>query len=104
MHGYVAAEYSGSWWVAYVAQFTPYSNEVLVHFLHPNGPSPTYIFPELQDALSIDATDVLVPLSPMTVSGGTYSLSVEENNAAATALTTKKCVKQLHWNNQYCMA
>ena len=51
VHGYVAVEFCGSWWVAYVAQFTPESNEVLVHFLHQNGPSPTYVFPEVQDAL-----------------------------------------------------
>ena len=35
--GYIAVEYDGKWWIAYVHEIFPQSNEVSVNFLHPHG-------------------------------------------------------------------
>ena len=54
--GYVAVEYDGEWWIAYVNEIFPQSNEVSVNFHHPHGPSPSYFYPRRPDNLVIDLT------------------------------------------------
>ena len=72
--GYIAVEYNRKWWVAYVDELRPGAHEVSVNFLHPLGPSPSYIFPEPQGTLVIDISDVLTQINPSTATGRTYTL------------------------------
>ena len=67
--GYIAGEYDGKWWIAYVNEIFPQSNEVSVNFLHPHGPSRSYIYPRRPDSLVDDVDDILIQLSPTTVAG-----------------------------------
>ena len=83
--GYVAVDCDGKWWIAYVNEIFPHSNEVSVNFLHPYGPSPSYFYPRRPDSLVIDVDDILVQLSPTTVTGRTYHLSEDDTEQVTIA-------------------
>ena len=76
--GYVAVEYDGKWWIVYVNEIFRQSNDVSVNFLHPHGPSPSYFYPRRPDSFIVDVDDILVQLSPTTVTGRTYHLSEDD--------------------------
>ena len=46
LSGYVTVAYDNHWWVACIKEYKPERHEVDVNFLHPHGPSPSYIFPD----------------------------------------------------------
>ena len=87
--GHIAVEYDGKWWIAYVNEIFPQSNEVSVNFLHPHGPSLSYFYPRRPDSLVIDVDDILVQSSPTTVTGRTYHLSEGDTERATIALQLK---------------
>ena len=84
--GYIAVEYDGKWWIAYVNEIFSQSNKVSVNFLHPHGPSPSYFYPRRPDSLAVDVGDILVQLSPSTVTGWTYHLSEDDTERVTVAL------------------
>ena len=86
IRGYVAVEFDGVWWLAYVDKVDVSRKEILVNFLHPNGPSASYVYPRRQDLLFVDASDILTTLNPNTVTGRTYTLSTEDESNASAAL------------------
>ncbi len=51
---YIALEYDENWWAAYVEELYPDTHEVSLNFLHPHGPSPSFVFPQPQDDLIVD--------------------------------------------------
>ena len=73
--GYAAVEYDGERWIVYVNEIFPQSNEVSVNFLNPHGPNPSYFYPR---SFVVDVDDILVQLSPTTVTGRTYHLSEDD--------------------------
>ena len=86
---YIAVEYDGKWWIAYVDEIFPQSNEVSVNFLHQHGPSLSYFYPRRPDSFVVDVDDILVQLSPTTVTGWTYHLSEDDTERATIALQLK---------------
>ena len=84
--GYVAVEYDGVWWLAYVNHADIERKEILVKFLHPNGPSASFFYPRYQDLLLVDASDILTTLNPKAVTGLIYTLSTEDEASASAAL------------------
>ena len=90
IYGYIAVECNGKWWVAYVNELCPGTNEVSVTFLHSHGPSSSYVFPEPQDTLVVDVSDVLIQLFPVTATGRTYILHRNDTDRANTALEKKR--------------
>ena len=87
--GYIAVEYDGKWWIAYVNEIFPQSNEVSVNFLYPHGPSRSYFYSRRPDSLVVDVDDILVQLSPTTVTGRTYHLSEDDTDKETIALQLK---------------
>ena len=87
--GYVAVKYDGEWWIAYVNEIFPQSNEVSVNFRHPHGPSPLYFYPRRPDSIVIDLDDILVQLISTTVIHWTHHLSEGDNEQATIALQLK---------------
>ena len=53
------------WWLAHVNQVYAERREVS-NFLHPHGPSPSYVYPRQQDLLLVDAGDILTTVDPKT--------------------------------------
>ena len=88
--GYVAVAYDNEWWLAYVHEAYPERNELSVNFLHPHGPSPSYVYPHNPDNLVIDKTDVLTKLSPTTITGRTYTLSRSDTLKASDKMGQKQ--------------
>ena len=86
IRGYVAVEYDGVWWLAYVHQVDIERKEILVNFLRPNGPSASFVYPRQQDLHLVDASDILTILNPKTVTGRTYTLSTEDEAIASAVL------------------
>ena len=75
--------------MAYVSSIQPGTNEVTISFLHPHGPNPSFMYPELSEELVVDVSDVLVQLNPVTFTGRTYTLSKGESQAASMSLQNR---------------
>ena len=75
--------------MAYVSSIQPGTNEVTIRFLHPHGPNPSFMYPELSEELVVDVSDVLVQLNPVTFTGRTYTLSKGESQAASMSLQNR---------------
>ncbi|KAK6180046.1 hypothetical protein SNE40_012265 [Patella caerulea] len=88
--GYVTVQYDSKWWLASILESLPSEREVKVNFLHPNGPSNNFFFPDIEDQYIIDSRDILVPVNPKTATGRTYTLSKKEINATNKAMGNKK--------------
>ena len=59
--------------------------EILVNFVHPDGPSASFVYPRQQDLPLVDASDILTTLNPKTVNGHTYTLLAEDEASASAA-------------------
>ena len=46
---YVACIYDAKWWVGLVEEVDKCNNNILVNFMHPFGPSKTFIWPQRED-------------------------------------------------------
>ena len=62
---------------------------VEVNFLHPQLPSSSYGYPQRQDVMEVDPSDILTLVSPSTATGCRYYLTAKEVAAATCALTAK---------------
>ena len=67
--GYVTAIYDGAWWVACVTGTNPEMQEVTLSFLHPRGPSRSFLYP---DILTVH---IMSFVEPTTYPGRTYTLT-----------------------------
>ena len=55
---------------------------VTLSFLHPAGRCRSYTYPRLADILELPAADILFIADPKTVTGRSYTLSLEEMDKA----------------------
>jgi hypothetical protein len=53
------------------------SMEVTISFLHPHGPSPSYVYPQQPDILRITLSEVLMKVDPRTATGQTSSAEIQ---------------------------
>ena len=82
MMGYLVCEYDKQWWLAFVLNVLPETEELRVRFLHPAGPAPSFVFPKRNDDLVIARSHVIMTVNPTTSTGRTYQLP---NEVAAEA-------------------
>ena len=68
--------------------YRPYclSRHYLLKKENPNGPSASFIYPRQQDLLLVAASDLLTTLNPKTLTGRTFTLSIEDEVSASAAL------------------
>ncbi|KAL5515849.1 hypothetical protein EMCRGX_G001083 [Ephydatia muelleri] len=85
LKGYVTVAYEGSCWLGYVIKVDVNARLVEVNFLHPKLPAQSFIFPQHQDILEVDPTDIVTLVYPSTATGRTYFLTQKE---IATAIKT----------------
>ena len=81
--------YDGCCWLGCVIKVDTEARVVEVNFLHPCLPAKSYVYPQHQDVLEIDPSDILTLVSPSTATGRTYSLTAKEVAAATRALEAK---------------
>lgn len=84
--GYVTVAYEGSCWLGCVLSVDEAERAVTVTFLHPCIPNRSYVYPEQEDIMVVDPSDVLTRANPTTVTGRTYTLTKKEMEDAIHAL------------------
>ena len=67
------------------------AGSVMVTFLHPHLPAPSFTFPEPPDMLDVDMSDIVSQVNPTTATGRTYTLTKQEMTEATCILA-----KHLH--------
>ena len=78
--GYITSVYGDIWWLSYFLDKDEDCSKVQVIFLHPPGPSHSFIYPIPPDTLWITFTDMIWKVNTITQTGRTYSLSDSEVN------------------------
>ena len=89
--GYITVAYDGCCWLGCVVKVDMEARVVEVNFLHPQLPSNSYRYPQHQDVMEVDPSDVLTLVSPSTATGRRYYLTAKEVAAATCALEAKAC-------------
>ena len=84
--GFITCIYDDQWWVACILQ-TEGNVEVKVSFVHPNGPSRSFRYP---DILNIPLSEILTKVDPRTVTGCVYTLTPKESRDASEKLKITK--------------
>ena len=87
--GYVTVAYDNSCWLGYVIGVNELEGGVKVKFLHPRIPSSSSVYPNREDIMDMDPSDILTHVAPTTATGRTYTLSRKEMSDATTALALK---------------
>ena len=75
LKGYVTAAYEDSCWLGYVLK-VDVNDGLEVNFLHPKLPAQSYtmyVYPQHQDILQVDPTDILTLVNPAIATGCTYT-------------------------------
>ena len=62
---------------------------ITVTFLHPCIPAPSFVYPEQEDMLDVDVSDVLTCVTAITATGRTYKVGKREIQEACEELTTR---------------
>ena len=85
MIGYVIVVYNEAWYLGYILEKNEEESILHISFLEPSGPAPSYKYPQREDRLWCDASQVLSCVNPTTPTGRTYNLSEEDNTKAIEA-------------------
>ena len=88
--GFVTAVHNSQWWVGCALCADEDSREIKINFLCPQGPSPSFRYPSIQNVLVISQNDVLTKVDPRTVTGRTYTITKQESKAATDKLKAWK--------------
>ena len=75
---YVTVLYNGSRWLRYVLGSEESDRVVTVTFLHPCIPAASFVYPDHEDVLDIDPSDILTHVNPTTATGRTYVLKCKK--------------------------
>jgi hypothetical protein len=81
--GFVTCLSDGKWWSACVLEVIEADNLVKLTFLHPNGPSSSFRYPEPHDIRTVPTDNVLTLVDPRTRTGRVYTLSKKEVTSAS---------------------
>ena len=76
--GYVTVAYDGSCWLGCVFNVNEHEHTITTTFLHPSISATSFVYPDQQDILDIDPSDILTRVQPSTASGRTYTLTKKE--------------------------
>jgi hypothetical protein len=83
--------YDTFWWLGCVLSVSEESNDVKISFLHPHGPSASYIYPAMPHILRLPQSAILAKVSRNTATGRTYTLTSEETKLTAERSKTYIC-------------
>ena len=87
--GYVTVAYVGECWLGCVVGANTSEHVITVTFLHPCIPASSFVYPEQEDVLDVDLSDVLTSVNATTATGRTYSLTRKEMQEASAALRAR---------------
>ena len=84
--GCVTVAYDGECWLGCVVGTHTTEHAITVKFLHPCIPASSFVYPEQEDHLDVDLSDVLTSVN---ATGRRYSLSRKEMQEASAALRAR---------------
>jgi hypothetical protein len=70
--GYMTVVYEDHLWLGYVLEKCEENEEFKIKFLHPHGPSASFVFPSQPDELILPVSVILFMVSPTSETGRTY--------------------------------
>jgi hypothetical protein len=82
------------WWLGYVLEKYEENGEFKIRFLHPNGPSASFVFPSQPDELILPVSLILSVVTPTSETGRTYKLSSAEANHMSELLEDFKVMSK----------
>jgi hypothetical protein len=83
--------YGTFWWLGCVLSVSEESNDVKISFLHPRGPSASYIYPATPHILWLPQSAILPKVSPKPATGRTYTLTSEDTKLTVERSKTYIC-------------
>lgn len=86
LRGFVTCKYNNQWWLSCILDQLKESDEVMVTFLHPAGPSRSFKYPSNKDELVVPCDNILTKVYPSTATGRTYQLTSKEQQNASHVL------------------
>jgi hypothetical protein len=89
--GFVTCMYDIFWWLGRVLSVSEESNDVKISFLHPHGPSASYIYPAVPHILWLPQSAILAKVSPKSATGHTYTSTSDETKLTAEGSKTYIC-------------
>jgi hypothetical protein len=72
--GYITVVYEDHWWLGYVLEKYDENEEFKIRFLHPRGPSASFMFPSQPDELILLVSLMLSMVTLTSEPGRTYKL------------------------------
>jgi hypothetical protein len=90
VRGYIAIVYEDHWWPGYVLEKYEENEEFKIRFLHPHGPSPSFVFLPQPDELILLVSLILSKVAPTSETGRTCKLSSAEANRISNLLENFK--------------
>jgi hypothetical protein len=102
--GFVTCMYDNFWWLGCALSVSEESNDIKISFLHPYGPSASYIYPATPHILWLPQSTILTKVSLNTATGCTYTLTSEETKLTAerskntSATSTNQDERTLHFS------
>lgn len=79
---YVACVYGINWWIGKILNCCNEYNDYQIMFMHPHGPSSSYIWPKSLDVCWIPYEHIMkIVSSPSTTTGRTYNIAADENQS-----------------------
>ena len=77
--GYVSCLYDNLWWIGLVMEIDRDSSELKVNFMHPHGPSNSFLWPNREDTCWVPIEHVICTLAtPTTKSGRMYTINKDD--------------------------
>ncbi|GBM50620.1 hypothetical protein AVEN_59260-1 [Araneus ventricosus] len=79
---YVACTYGINWWIGKIVECYDEYNDYKFMFMHPHGPSASYMWPKPLNACWIPYKHIMKIVSAPSINKGrTYKITPEENNS-----------------------
>ena len=87
--GYVTVLYDGSCWLGYVLGSEESDRVVIIKFLHPCIPAASFVYPDRDDVVDIDPSDILTYM-PNNCYGSNICLKYRKEMQEATLALTAR--------------
>ena len=73
---FVSCLYNQHWWIGLVIEKDEHEEDLKIKFMHPHGPSPSFVWPSFEDICWVPNNEILCKIdSPSTKTGRSYVVS-----------------------------
>ena len=91
VNSYVSCVYDGKWWVGLIGEISDEYGDYKVKFMHPNGPTRQYYWPEKEDTCWVAVEDMLCLIeTPLLTSSSSRKYGITKQNEDAIIAAFQK--------------